>query len=849
MKAWIASGLRAAGLAALFVSTTAGVPTNGVPTNGVPTNGVPTNGVPTNGVPTNGVPTNGLALDAFESTLIFANRTVHEALIGHPFTAQYITDPKSPVFQVWSDPFSSLLLSYLWQDAHASGDDLVFVGPFGNTFHFYGNLGLCDVKGHGWSRDTAQDQTCARWLSAAIITQINQSGIHNLFSARGPTGSATGFIGSQLTDMAPALHSFDYKFGTHNPVEALRDPCPAHTTGPANCGWQPGQMGTGTPGVVVEISVTSLDVPAVPMIVQVNQGIMGHNHPFAPKGSCFGVPGCTSDPDVLGFDVSGAVNPTVRFTVPPSHVFNVQWSTFSRDALASRVTTGTGASAPVIKARIVSGLGRIRFPADELDVFPARNREMTALGNIFGAANIDPALFSCEARPAAAAGAPAYSFLDLAQPQAFGINDAGQVVGGAFDPSFGEHGFLRNADGTVLVFDVISPAGAPAARTEAHDINNSGQIVGEFADGTGLHGFVRNADGSFTTFDAADADVGAQRGSTSARGINDAGQIVGDFLDAGFNSHGFVRTVDGAISSIDVPGASQIFYSGIDSSGTIVGTTVDTAGQHGIIIRGALAPPATFTFVDLLGAAGTELNGINDGGELAGTFHDGTRSHGFVLPAPAFTDGPVGGFTVLDDPAVAPTGDTNANGINNLAAVAGTTLQGDTLTGFVASLAGVQLCSAANTTACIPCTRNFTPGSLHVVFPNAHMWLSRSWNNAQDYYKARSCSSDLSTCIATLEGFIDAAFLNPATGRTVPACLVQNADTDTHSPLPYPPPAQTLHDANFCFVGSTTVPFFDVTTFFPNYRNFGSCGNISATATAACSFTPRRPIPDDDDDD
>jgi uncharacterized membrane protein len=482
----------------------------------------------------------------------------------------------------------------------------------------------------------------------------------------------------------------------------------------------------------------------------------------------------------------------------------------------------------------------VRFPADELNVFPARNREMTALGNIFGEANIR-ALTSCEARPAALAGAPAYSFRELTQPQAFGINDAGQIAGSFQDASFVEHGFLRNADGTIAA--VIDVPGA--FRTEAHGVNNSGQIVGQFVDDLGLHGFLRGVDGTFTPFDAPEG----VSGTTEANGINDAGQIVGSFSDTDFVNHGYRRDPDGSFTTFDVPDATGTALGGIDSLGNMVGTFTDATTQHGFILRPANPPGAVFTQIDLTGATGTSLAGINDGGQLVGTFQQGSRSHGFVLKAPDTTDGTVGGFTVLDDPAVAPDGGTTAIGINNLAAVVGINFIGEGVNGFLASLTGVQLCSAEPTRTCIPCTRNFTPGALRVIFPNAHMWLSRSWNNAQDYYKARACSSDLSTCIATLEGFIDAPFLNPATGRVVQACQVQNADTDTHRPLPYPGPARTLHDANFCFVGNTATPFFDVTTFFPNYRNLGSCGAIGTTATAACSFTRRRPEPDDDDDD
>src|SRR3954470_7537863 len=185
MKSSIASALRATGFVALFVFTTAaiptngiptngiptngiptnGIPTNGIPTNGIPTNGIPTNGIPTNGIPTNGIPTNGLGLELLEQSLLFANQTVHEAFIGQPFTQATLTNPESPLFQVWSDPYSTLLLSYLWQDAHRFGDDLKFVAPSGNIHHFYGNLGLCDNGVSGWALNTRQDEACAQWVS------------------------------------------------------------------------------------------------------------------------------------------------------------------------------------------------------------------------------------------------------------------------------------------------------------------------------------------------------------------------------------------------------------------------------------------------------------------------------------------------------------------------------------------------------------------------------------------------------------------------------------------------------------------------------------------------------------
>ena len=587
MKTCVWNLLRAAGLVSLFVFTTASIPTNGIPTNGIPTNGIPTNGIPTNGIPTNGIPTNGIPtngiptngvaanLDALENSLLFGNRAVHTALISKPFTQASLTDGSSPVFDVWFDSYSVTLLSYLWQNAHPAGDDLTFAFG-GQTFRFYGNLGLCKDS---WASVTPLDESCARWMSALIVAQVNQSGIHNLFSARGPSNrpTAPGFIGPQLTDMAPGILSFDYRFGTHDRVAAFAVPCPAGTTGPENCGWQPGFVGTGTPGTVVDVTV---DSKGNALLVQVNQGIMGHDYPWAAGGSCEGTApgaGCT-DGDVLAVADQGTVNPLLRFTVPSSGVFNVQWTAAARDTL-------NGIARPGMGARVV-GTGLVSFPANELDVFPRGNREMTSSANIFGEANIDPALWSCEARPRFRRGtAPT------------------PITGAAFTP---------------------------------------------------------------------DAVV--------------------------------------------------------------------------------------------------------------------------VLP-----------------PTI--------------------------------------LCLATNPDACTPCERPFREGAQHVVFPNAHLWLSRGWNNAQAYYQARSCSANLSTCIATFEGYIDAFWLRPAPARSVPPCLLQSFDTDSFRPLPYAGTPRPLGDANLCFIGWTPTAWFTVTTFFPNYRDLGACAAIGPSSSAACAYTPpRRNVTPCDDD-
>ena len=123
-----------------------------------------------------------------------------------------------------------------------------------------------------------------------------------------------------------------------------------------------------------------------------------------------------------------------------------------------------------------------------------------------------------------------YTFTTLDVPgstytEAFGINDAGQVVGAYKDIIGRFHGFLFDVDGTYTTFD---PPGS--GFTRATGINNSGQIVGYAA-----HGFLLDVDGTYTTFDPPGSTA------TDPRGINAYGQIVGQYV-GDFVSHGFLAT-------------------------------------------------------------------------------------------------------------------------------------------------------------------------------------------------------------------------------------------------------------------------------------------------------------------
>ena len=128
--------------------------------------------------------------------------------------------------------------------------------------------------------------------------------------------------------------------------------------------------------------------------------------------------------------------------------------------------------------------------------------------------------------------------------------------GGYSDATNHEHGFLYSG-GTFTTL-------ALSADTLAYGINDAGQIVGDYFDGSASHGFLYSG-GTFTTLDDPSGT------GTSAHGINAAGQIVGTYLDANGRNQGFLldpnRGVFPPYFNIEYPSARETFAYGINDSG------------------------------------------------------------------------------------------------------------------------------------------------------------------------------------------------------------------------------------------------------------------------------------------
>jgi len=190
-------------------------------------------------------------------------------------------------------------------------------------------------------------------------------------------------------------------------------------------------------------------------------------------------------------------------------------------------------------------------------------------------------------------------------------------------------------------FTTIDYPGAPGSF--ATDINDSGQVVGEYQYGTRFsqrYGYLLS-DGVFTSITFPGA------AHTRAVGINRYGDMVGDYIisnssdsplgqDFGYLLRG------GVFTQVRFPNSDSTIPAGINANGDIVGSYLDKIGSHGFLLSGGV-----YTSIDFPGAAAfTEAWKINDYGEIAGRYkgsadgkyHMFVRSNGSFTPIPDVPD-------------------------------------------------------------------------------------------------------------------------------------------------------------------------------------------------------------------
>lgn len=162
-----------------------------------------------------------------------------------------------------------------------------------------------------------------------------------------------------------------------------------------------------------------------------------------------------------------------------------------------------------------------------------------------------------------------------------------------------------------------------ASRTYLYDINNNGQVVGDYLTAGGqIRGLLWQNE-SFTSIDVPDAD------HTYPTGINNHAQIVG-FYDKNNQRLGFSRNADGGYLTLAPPQGFDAFYAAdINDAGQIAGTCL-----QGGIHRGCLrSPGGVFTLFEIPGTPGIDPSAIGNDGSVTGNWNSGMNFHAFIRDA------------------------------------------------------------------------------------------------------------------------------------------------------------------------------------------------------------------------
>jgi probable HAF family extracellular repeat protein len=188
------------------------------------------------------------------------------------------------------------------------------------------------------------------------------------------------------------------------------------------------------------------------------------------------------------------------------------------------------------------------------------------------------------------------------------INGSGEIAGwNSYDssPNFDPQAFLYS-NGSMQ--NINSPSLFPSG-TEAYGINNAGEVVGTgYINSSTFHAFLYSG--------GKMKDIGPSGAfQASAYAINTAGQIVGTYsLNSG--ASGTFLYTNGKMTTLpNPPGSRGGFGAAINDNGEIVGTMYPSEGSH----AAKFSDGAWTDLGNLTGAQGSGATAINTAGQIVGT--------------------------------------------------------------------------------------------------------------------------------------------------------------------------------------------------------------------------------------
>lgn len=172
------------------------------------------------------------------------------------------------------------------------------------------------------------------------------------------------------------------------------------------------------------------------------------------------------------------------------------------------------------------------------------------------------------------------------------ISDSGKIAGSYTDGNGTSHAFLYDHGRAVSL-----PIPTDAMGSYANDVNNAGQVAGTYTDGSGYgHAFIYDH-GALKLIDPAGSDT------SNAVQINERGQLLGQYSDT-IGQHAFIYD-KGSIVTVEPTGTSYSYADAINDAGTIALSVYDPASGNSLALIASPHPRqghANVSLQDLLAA-------------------------------------------------------------------------------------------------------------------------------------------------------------------------------------------------------------------------------------------------------